>query len=108
MKSIFDICAPRNEGLRGELQEQQFTTLPTKMLRGNADAVHGDTATLIVKTYATRGTEIPIRECVGCLIGNNPGVAAVFRIETKFISSMVGLATRMRGGDGWPIEQTRT
>lgn len=84
MQTVFDVCQPREEVLRGDLREQQFAASLTKVLRGNADAVYGDPASFFANTYATGGLKSLLREGLGRLTGVSPGSAAVIRLETSF------------------------
>ena len=62
MKTIFESCDPREEVLKGELQEQQFAASLTKVLRGVADPVYGDATTFFANTFATSGLKSLLRE----------------------------------------------
>ncbi len=74
MQTIFDVCQPRDEVLRGELREQQFAASLTKVLRGNADTVYGDPASFFANTYPTGGLKSLLCESLGGCQASGPAV----------------------------------
>ena len=102
MKTIFETCQPRDEVLRGELREQQFAASLTKVLRGSADDVYGDSNTFFANTYPTSGLKSLLSEGLGRLTGLSPTSAPVIRLETSFgggkTHNLIGLYHLSRGG----------
>ena len=84
MRTIFAACTPRDEVIKGELKEQEFAASLTKVLRGTAEPVYQDPATLFANTYPTEGLKSLLAEALGRLTGKAPAGAPVIRLETSF------------------------
>ena len=84
MLSVFDLCTPRDEVLKGELREDIFAARLKDVLDGTADPVYGDAATFFENTYLTAGLKNLLSDAIGRLVGNAIGKNAVIRLETAF------------------------
>src|SRR3990172_5798172 len=84
MQPIFDLCVPRDEVLKGELQEDIFAARLKDVMDGSADPVYGDARTFFENTYPTAGLKTLLSDALGRLIGNAAGKNAIIRLETAF------------------------
>lgn len=84
MRSIFELCTPRDEVLRGELQEDIFAARLKDVIEGEADPVYGDPRVFFENTYPTAGLKSLLNDALGRLLGKAAGKNAVIRLETAF------------------------
>lgn len=84
MQSIFDLCEPRDEVLKGVLSEDIFAARLKDVMDDHADAVYGDPTTFFENTYPTSGLKTLLNEALGRLVGDAAGKNAVIRLETAF------------------------
>ena len=84
MRSIFDLCVPRDEVLSGELREDIFAARLKDVIDGRADPVYGDPATFFDNTYPTAGLRTLLTDALGRLVGDAAGKNAIIRLETAF------------------------
>src|SRR5690606_30280308 len=84
MRSIFELCTPRDEVLRGELQEDIFAARLKDVIENKADPVYGDPRVFYENTYPTAGLKSLLNDALGRLLGKAAGKNAVIRLETAF------------------------
>lgn len=84
MQSIFDLCTPRPEVLKGELSEDTFAARLKDVMDGSAEAVYGDPQIFFENTYPTSGLKTLLLDSLGRLKGSAAGKNAVIRLETAF------------------------
>jgi len=84
MQSIFDLCTPRDEVLRGELREDIFAARLKDVIDGKADPVYGDPVTFFENTFPTAGLKTLLNDVLGRLSGKGAGKNAIIRLETAF------------------------
>lgn len=84
MHSIFDLCKPRDEVLKGELREDIFAARLKDVMDGTADDVYGNAGTFFENTYPTDGLKTLLSDAVRRLVGNAAGTNAIIRLETAF------------------------
>src|SRR3972149_5278603 len=84
MHTIFDLCTPRDEVLKGELREDIFAARLKDVIDGSADPVYGDAKTFFENTYPTAGLKSLLKDALGRLVGRAAGKNAVIRLETAF------------------------
>jgi hypothetical protein len=84
MQSIFDLCTPREEVLKGELREDIFAARLKDVMDKTADPVYGDAKTFFENTYPTEGLKTLLNDALGRLIGEAAGKNAIIRLETAF------------------------
>lgn len=84
MQSIFDLCMPRDEVLKGELREDIFAARLKDVMDGTADPVYGDAQTFFDNTYPTAGLKTLLSDAIGRLAGDAAGKNAIIRLETAF------------------------
>jgi len=84
MQSIFDLCTPRDEVLKGELREDIFAARLKDVMDKTADPVYGDAKTFFENTYPTAGLKTLLNDALGRLVGDAVGKNAIIRLETAF------------------------
>ncbi len=84
MKTIFEVCRPRPEVLRGELKEDIFAARLRDVMDHKADPVYGDPLIFLDNTYPTAGLKTLLKDALGRLTGDAVGKNAVIRLETAF------------------------
>ena len=84
MRSIFELCVPRQEVLKGELSEDIFAARLKDVITGDADPIYKDPDIFFENTYPTAGLKTLIKDVVSRLTGNGFGTNAVLRLETAF------------------------
>jgi predicted AAA+ superfamily ATPase len=55
MKTIFDICTPREDVRTGVIKESDFAADLAQVLNGTAPPQYADAATFFANTYPTKG-----------------------------------------------------
>jgi hypothetical protein len=84
MRSIFDLCTPRDEVLHGELREDIFAARLKDVIDDKADPIYGDPAVFFDNTYPTTGLRTLLGDALGRLTGKAAGKNAIIRLETAF------------------------
>ncbi len=84
MQSIFDLCTPRDEVLKGELREDIFAARLKDVVDGVADPIYSDPVIFFENTYPTEGLKTLLIDSLGRLIGDAAGKNAIIRLETAF------------------------
>ena len=84
LQSIFDLCVPRDEVLKGELREDIFAARLKDVMDGHADPVYQDAQTFFENTYPTGGLKTLVNDALARLVGSAVGKNAILRLETSF------------------------
>ncbi len=84
MRSIFDLCTPRDEVLHGELREDIFAARLKDVIDDHADPIYGDPTVFFDNTYPTTGLRTLLGDALGRLTGKAAGKNAIIRLETAF------------------------
>ena len=84
MKTIFDLCQPRDEVLQGSLSEDIFAARLKDVMDGTGEAVYSDPRLFFENTYPTSGLKTLIIDALGRLVGDAAGKNAIIRLETAF------------------------
>jgi hypothetical protein len=84
MYSIFDLCTPRDEVLKGELREDIFAARLKDVMDKTADPVYGEAKVFFENTYPTAGMKTLLNDALGRLVGEAAGTNAIIRLETAF------------------------
>jgi hypothetical protein len=106
MQTIFDLCAPRDEVLRGELKEDIFAARLKDVVDGTADPVYGDPQTFFENTYPTAGLKTLLKDALGRLVGDAAGKNAIIRPATAKPGAVAKPAERPRLSPA-PLPQVR-
>lgn len=84
MKSIFDVCIPRDEVLRGELREDIFAASLKDVIEATADPIYRDPQVFFENTFITSGLKTLLSDAAARLVGDPLGTNAIIRLETAF------------------------
>src|SRR5690606_31084780 len=83
MRTIFDLCSPRDDVLRGSLQESDFAADLAQVLRGQAPPEYQNPAVFFANTHPTTGLKRLI-DNVCRRLGALGGAPAIFRLDTQY------------------------
>src|SRR5688572_569707 len=84
MKTIFDLCQPRDEVLKGSLSEDIFAARLKDVMDKHGDPVYLDPRLFFENTYPTSGLRTLLNDSLGRLVGDAVGKNAIIRLETAF------------------------
>lgn len=83
MRTIFHLCSPRDDVLRGGLQESDFAADLAQVLRGQAPPEYQNPAVFFANTHPTTGLKRLI-DNVCRRLGALGGAPAIFRLDTQY------------------------
>ena len=84
MKTLFEICEPREDVLRGAVRESEFAADLALVLRGKAPAEYQDPATFFANTHPTAGLRRLLENVSRRLSGVGGEASAIFRLDTQY------------------------
>jgi len=84
LPSVFDICVPRDDVLRGTIAEADFAADLAKVIRGIASDDYQKPERFFSNTYPTQGLKNLLRNVLARLIGDSGAAAAIFRLDTSY------------------------
>lgn len=84
MKTIFELCQPRDEVLQGSLSEDIFAARLKDVMDGTGEIVYSDPRLFFENTYPTSGLKTLIADALDRLVGDAAGKNAILRLETAF------------------------
>jgi predicted AAA+ superfamily ATPase len=84
MKTIFELCQPRDEVLKGSLSEDIFAARLKDVIDKQGDAVYQDPRLFFENTFPTSGLKTLLTDALGRLVGDATGKNAIIRLETAF------------------------
>ena len=82
--SIFDLCTPRTDVLKGALTEADFAADLAQVLRGTGSEEYLRADLLFANTYPTRGLKNLLANVCARLSSTGSEVAAIFRLDTSY------------------------
>src|SRR5258708_22942264 len=83
MRTLFEVCTPREDVLKGSGQESDYAADLAKVLRGQAPPEYGDPATFFANTHPTSGLKRLI-DSVCRRLGALGGAPASFLLDTQY------------------------
>lgn len=84
MHTVFDVCQPRPDVLKGTIQESDFAADLAQVLRGDAPEEYKDPAKFFANTYPTRGLRNLLLN-VALRLSNSPEqIGSIFRLDTQY------------------------
>lgn len=102
MKSLFEICEPREDVLRGAVRESEFAADLAQVLRGEAPVEYQDAATFFANTHPTEGLRRLLENVCRRLSGTGGEASAIFRLDTQYgggkTHSLIALSHIARNG----------
>jgi hypothetical protein len=106
LPTIFDICTPRGDVLKGAISESDFAADLAQVLRGDAPEEYLDPVKFFANTHPTRGLKDLLRNVCLRLAGSPDQVAAIFRLDTKYgggkTHALIALTHATKGMTGVP------
>ena len=104
LPTIFDLCEPREDILRGTITEADFAADLAQVLRGEAPPQYRDPALFFANTHPTRGLRDLLRNVCQRLGGGGGEVSAIYRLDTQYgggkTHALIALAHAARGLTG--------
>jgi hypothetical protein len=101
MKTIFDICTPREDVRTGVIRESDFAADLAQVLNGTAPAQYAHAATFFANTYPTKGLRTLLLNVCTRLTNKGGEAASIFRLDTQYgggkTHSLIALAHAARG-----------
>ncbi|MGH7906433.1 MAG: ATP-binding protein [Candidatus Binataceae bacterium] len=104
MKTIFDLCEPRSDVIKGDIAKADFAADLAQVIKGAASREYLRPELFFANTYPTRGLKSLLANVCARLSGKPGEVAAVFRLGTSFgggkthaLIALVHAANGMRG-----------
>ena len=82
--SIFDLCTPRTDVLKGALTEADFAADLAQVLRGTGSEEYLRADLFFANTYPTRGLKNLLANVCARLSSTGSEVAAIFRLDTSY------------------------
>jgi hypothetical protein len=106
LPSIFDLCVPRDDVLKGTMADSDFAAKLSHVLAGRASPDYGDPVRFFANTYPTEGLQELLSNICGRLSGAGGAVSAVFRLDTSFgggkTHGLIALVHAARSGTAVP------
>jgi len=105
VNTIFDLCTPRDDVLKGAVTEADFAADLSQVIRGkDGPAGYRDPAKFFANTYPTRGLKNLLANVCRRLSGTGGEVAAIFRLDTTYgggkTHALIALLHAARGMQG--------
>jgi hypothetical protein len=84
MKTLFELCDPRDDVLRGGVKESEFAADLAQVLRGEAPPEYRDASTFFANTHPTNGLKRLLENVCRRLSGAGGEASAIFRLDTQY------------------------
>jgi hypothetical protein len=84
MKTLFDLCEPREDVLGGNIKESEFAADLAAVLRGNAPAEYLQAPVFFANTHPTEGLKRLLDNVCRRLVGKGGEANAIFRLDTQY------------------------
>jgi hypothetical protein len=102
--TIFDLCAPRSDVLKGAIAEADFAADLAQVLRGAGSEEYRRADLFFANTYPTRGLKNLLANVCARLSDAGGEVAAIFRLDTSYgggkTHGLIALSHAARGMQG--------
>lgn len=83
MKTLFEICTPRDDVTSGVIRESDFAADLAHVLSNTAPKEYADPAIFFANTYPTKGLRSLLRNVCARLSGTGGEAASIFRLDTQ-------------------------
>jgi hypothetical protein len=104
MKTLFELCDPRADVLKGGVRESEFAADLALVLRKEAPAEYQDAPTFFANTHPTDGLKRLLDNICRRLVGTGGEASAIFRLDTQYgggkTHSLIALAHLAQGAAG--------
>lgn len=84
MKTLFELCDPRDDVLSGAIKESEFAADLAQVLRGQAPIEYQDPAVFFANTHPTEGLKRLLENVSRRLSGAGGEASAIFRLDTQY------------------------
>jgi predicted AAA+ superfamily ATPase len=84
MKTLFELCDPRDDVLSGAIKESEFAADLAQVLRGQAPVEYQDPAVFFANTHPTEGLKRLLENVSRRLSGAGGEASAIFRLDTQY------------------------
>ena len=84
MKTIFDLCTPREDILQGQVVESDYAADLAQVIRGEAPKEYQNAELFFANTHPTQGLQTLLKNVCQRLSGKGGEAAAVFRLDTQY------------------------
>jgi predicted AAA+ superfamily ATPase len=84
LPSMFEICTPRDDVLKGAIAESDFAADLAQVLKGDAPEEYSDPVQFFANTHPTRGLRNLLLNVCHRLSGSTEQVASIFRLDTNY------------------------
>jgi len=84
LKTIFDLCEPRKDVVKGDIAKSDFAADLAQVVKGTASDEYRTPEPFFRNTYPTRGLKSLLANVCARLSGKPGEVAAIFRLGTSF------------------------
>ncbi len=84
MKTLFDICKPRNDILKGSIRESDFAADLAQVIKGEAPDEYKRADLFFANTHPTEGLKQLLKNVCQRLSGQWSAAASVFRLDTQY------------------------
>jgi Predicted ATPase (AAA+ superfamily) len=107
--TLFDLCTPRPDVLKGAITEADFAADLAQVIRGNGPEEYARADLFFSNTYPTRGLKSLLANVCARLSGMGGEVASIFRLDTSYgggkTHGLIALVHAARGMLGVPNVQ---
>ena len=84
MKTIFDICTPRKDVLKGSIKESDFAADLAQVLNGTAPKEYSEPELFFANTHPTVGLKSLLHNVCLRLLGKGGEASSIFRLDTQY------------------------
>lgn len=104
MKTIFDLCDPRQDVVEGRMRDEEFAADLAGVVNGKAPPEYADPVLFFRHTHPTRGLRTLLETSCKRLSGTGGEINSVVRLDTQFgggkTHSLIALVHAVRGMKG--------
>jgi Protein of unknown function (DUF499) len=104
LPTLFEVCEPRDDVLRGSIRDSDFAADLAQVLRGQAPPEYQDAKTFFANTHPTAGLKALLKNVCQRLTGTGGEASAIFRLDTQYgggkTHSLIALAHAAAGMKG--------
>ena len=84
MKTLFEICTPRDDVKKGNLREEDLAADLAQVIAGTAHDEYKKPDLFFANTYPTQGLKALLKNVCQRLSGQGGSIASVFRLDTQY------------------------